>query len=403
MTGNGSRTVPDAGYDLLRGVRILDLTRLLPGPFCTMILADYGAEVLKIEAPGEGDYLRSWEPLVDGVSAFFIAVNRNKRSLTLDLRSEDGRKIFHRLVREYDVVIESFRPGVMERLGCGYDELKKLKPELVYASLTGYGQTGPKAQKAGHDLNYMAESGVLATTASREIPSLSGIQVADVAGGALYAVSAVLAACIRAQRDKTGSFLDISMTDGLVSMLPILSAYYYSIGLDPGPNAMMLNGQLACYAIYKTQDGREISLGALEKKFWLNFCRAADCMELAEGDHQDLSRQADLKAALTRLFASYTAAEWEALLAGRDTCCEVLKNFAEVTEDPHFRARGLFWELALDEQRRLLQTNTAVMVDGARPQTHRPAPALGADSDVVLEGLGIGPEEIAGLRARGII
>jgi crotonobetainyl-CoA:carnitine CoA-transferase CaiB-like acyl-CoA transferase len=341
--------------------------------------------------------------LVDGTSAFFLAVNRNKRSLTLDLRRPAGREIFYRLVKEYDVVIESFRPGVMERLGCGYDELKKIKPELVYASLTGYGQAGPKAQKAGHDLNYMAESGVLGTTAGREIPSLSGIQVADVAGGALYAVSAVLAACIRAQRDKTGSFLDISMTDGLVSMLPILSAYYYSIGLDPGPNAMMLNGQLACYAVYQTRDEREISLGALEEKFWHNFCRAAGCMELAEGDHRDLARQADLKAALTRLFASRTAAEWEDLLAGRDTCCEVLKTFAEVTEDPHFRARGLFWELALDEQRRLLQTNTAVVVDGARPETHRPAPALGGDTDTVLENLGLGPDEITDLRRQGII
>ena len=403
MTVNDGKNASASAYDLLRGVRILDLTRLLPGPFCTMIMADYGAEVLKIEAPGEGDYLRGWEPLVNGTSAFFHAVNRNKRSLTLDLRTAAGRKILMRLVRDYDVLIESFRPGVMERFGCGYDELRLIKPELVYCALTGYGQSGPKASKAGHDLNYMAESGVLRTTASREIPSLSGIQVADVAGGALYAVSAVLAAYIRALRDKTGAFLDISMTDSLVSMLPLLSAYHYSLGLDPGPDSTIFNGQLACYSIYRTRDGREIALGALEAKFWENFCRVAGCPELVAGDHHELSRQAELKAVLTRLFASRDAAEWEALLAGRDTCCEVLKKISEVVEDAHFRSRGLFWQLDLGEQRQLLQTNTAVMVDRKRPATHRPAPELGEHTDLVLGALGYGPEEIAGLRSRGVI
>lgn len=403
MGGGARERTAHPGYDLLRGVRVLDLTRLLPGPFCTMIMADYGAEVLKIEAPGAGDYLRSWEPLVDGTSAFFHAVNRNKRSLTLDLRTDSGREIFYRLVREYDVLIESFRPGVMVRLGCGYDQLSRIKPELVYCALTGYGQSGPKASKAGHDLNYMAESGVLRTTASREIPSLSGIQVADVAGGALYAVSAVLAAYIRALREKAGAFLDISMTDSLVSMLPLLSAYHYSLGLDPGPDTTIFNGQLACYSIYRTRDGREIALGALEEKFWRNFCRAAGCVELVEGDHHEPSRQAGMKAALTRLFASRDAAEWEKLLAGRDTCCEVLKNFSEVVEDPHFQSRGLFWRLALAGRREILQTNTAVMVDGLRPDSHRPAPRLGEHTDEVLGTLGFAPEEISGLRARGVI
>ncbi|MCD6333333.1 MAG: CoA transferase, partial [Bacteroidales bacterium] len=165
-------------YDLLQGLKVLDLTRLLPGPFCSMVLADYGADILKIEAPGEGDYLRGWIPLVDGTSAFFLAVNRNKRSLTLNLKETEGREIFKQLLLEYDVVLESFRPGVMDRLGCGFEELAALKPSLIYCSISGYGQSGPEALKAGHDLNYMAEAGILNTTSSREITALSGVQVA---------------------------------------------------------------------------------------------------------------------------------------------------------------------------------------------------------------------------------
>ena len=390
-------------YDLLRGLKVLDLTRLLPGPFCSMLLADYGADVLKIEAPGTGDYLRSWEPLVNGTSAFFIAVNRNKRSLTLNLKKAAGKELFRKLVLEYDVVIESFRPGVMERLGCGYRELSRLKPKLIYCSITGYGHTGPQALKAGHDLNYMAETGVLHTTENREIPALSGIQVADVAGGALYAVSAVLAAYIKVLKGGKGSFLDISMTDGLVSMLPLLSAYHYTSGLEPEPDTTIFNGRLACYHIYRTKDQREIALGALEKKFWDNFCRVIERPDLSEGDHQQLDRQAYLKGELTRIFAGKDAAAWELLLAGRDTCCEILKTMAEVQVSPHFQERKMFYAAAVGEGKTLTQTNTAVMIDENKPLAHKPAPELGRDTVVVLRDLGLSAAEIEKLRRAEVI
>ena len=390
-------------FDMLKGLKVLDLTRLLPGPFCSMILADYGAEVLKIEAPSEGDYLRSWAPLVDGVSAFFLAVNRNKRSLTLNLKEEEGRKLFKKLLLEYDVVLESFRPGVMERLGCGFQELIALKPNLIYCSISGYGQSGPQALKAGHDLNYMAETGVLQTTSSREIPALSGIQVADVAGGALYAVSAVLAAYIRVLKGGRGACLDISMTDGLVSMLPLLSAYHYTLGLEPGPDTTIFNGQLACYHIYRTRDDREIALGALEEKFWQNFCRAIDRDDLLKGDHHDLARQEELKKELEAIFAARDAEQWQTLLAGRDTCCEVLRTMTEVHADPHFEERGMFWRLPLENGGELVQTNCAIMVDESKPDKHRPAPKLGQHTDQILNDLGYGQNLITDLRQRGVI
>ena len=390
-------------YDLLKGLKVLDLTRLLPGPFCSMVLADYGAEILKIEAPGEGDYLRSWAPLVDGTSAFFLAVNRNKRSLTLNLKEADGLKLFKKLLLEYDVVLESFRPGVMERLGCSYQELVDIKPSLIYCSISGYGQSGPEAFKAGHDLNYMAESGVLNTTSSREITALSGVQVADVAGGALYAVSAVLAAYIRVLKGGRGACLDISMTDGLVSMLPLLSAYHYTLGLEPGPDTTIFNGQLACYHIYRTRDGREIALGALEEKFWQNFCRVIEREDLIKGDHQELARQDELKKELAVIFAGRDADQWQIVLAGRDTCCEVLRNMTEVHAAPHFKDRGMFWRLPLENGGELVQTNCAVMVDESKPTQHRPAPKLGQHTDQILTDLGYDQDSILTLRERGVI
>ncbi|HIE07016.1 MAG TPA: CoA transferase, partial [Desulfarculaceae bacterium] len=312
-------------------------------------------------------------------------------------------KLFKKLLWEYDVVLESFRPGVMQRLGCSFDELKALKPELIYCSISGYGQLGPQAAKAGHDLNYMAETGVLNTTKNREITALSGIQVADVAGGALYAVSAVLAAYIKVIKGGKGSFLDISMTDGLVSMLPLLSAYHYSLGLEPKPDTTIFNGQLACYNIYRTSDGREIALGALEKKFWDNFCMVVDRADLAEGDHHEIERQSYLKDELTKIFVSSDAVEWECRLVGRDTCCEVLKTMTEVLQAPHFQTRKMFYEQKLANGSLLTQTNTAVMVNGTKPTTHNRAPELGEHTDMVLAEIGLADAEIAALRKDNIV
>lgn len=389
---------------LLKDLRVLDLSRLLPGPFCTMILADHGARVLKLEAPGAGDYIRSWEPKVDGYSALFLAVNRNKKSLTLDLKTEAGKEIFFRLLREYDVVVESFRPGVMKRLGIDYPRAREVNGKIIYCSITGYGQCGPEAQKAGHDLNYLAESGVLHTSGCADgRPVVPGIQVADIGGGALYAVNAILMAYIAVQRGETGAHLDISMTDGLVSMFSLLSAYFFAQGRDPGPNETTFNGGQANYQVYKTRDNQFMVLGALEEKFWRNFCLAIDRPDLIDRQYGDGKSQGELTQELKEIFSRRSRKEWEVLLAGKNTCCEPVVSFGEVTANKHFEARNMFYDLDLPDGGSIRQLNSAIMIDGKKRMDHCFPPELGEHTQETLEALGYSIAEIQSLQQQGVV
>ena len=260
----------------LRGVRVLDLTRLLPGPFATLLLGDMGADVVKVEDTRGGDYARYHQPFVGQLGAFFASINRNKRSIALDLKHPLGVELLHRLLPSADVLVESFRPGVLDRLGFGPDALLDKYQDLIVCSVTGFGQTGPARLEAGHDSGYLARSGALhgVGSASGEVV-LPGIQVADIGGGALYAVSAVCAALVGRAGGNGGCHLDISITDGALSfMLPALTMISHGHEYQ-GPAAEMLNGGIACYSVYKTRDGRHMALGALEPKFWLAFCSAA--------------------------------------------------------------------------------------------------------------------------------
>ena len=389
---------------LLKDLRVLDLSRLLPGPFCSMVLADHGAQVLKLEAPGEGDYIRSWEPKVDKYSALFLAVNRNKKSLTLDLKTELGQEIFFRLVEQHDVVLESFRPGVMDRLGIDYHRAREVNEKIIYCSITGYGQFGPEADKAGHDLNYLAESGVLHTSGCADgQPVVPGIQVADIGGGALYAVNAILMAYIAVQRGETGAHLDISMTDGLVSMFSLLSAYFFAQGRDPGPNETTFNGGQADYQVYRTRDNRYMSLGALEEKFWRNFCEAVDRPDLIGRQHGDGKVQEQLKQELKDIFAQRTMGEWKTLLDGKNTCCEPVVSIGEVTANEHFQARDMFYDLELPDGGSIRQLNSAIMVDGNKRLDHRFPPGLGEHTEEVLLSLGYQDAEIERFRRHKIV
>ena len=289
MSGPGVSALGDA----LRGIRVLDLSRLLPGPFLTMVLADMGADVVKVEDPRVGDYLRGLPPAKGGMSGRFLAVNRGKRSLALDLKAPAGRDAFLRMTARADVVVESFRPGVMDKLGVGYTALAATNPKLVMCSISGYGQTGPYTHRAGHDLNYIALAGVLAMGGpAGGAPQMPGVQIADLAGGALWSATAILGALVGRERTGKGAHLDISMTEGALALLAA-ELGNLDCGEHPTRGVEALNGGLACYGVYRAKDGRYLAVGALEPKFWIAFnqCigRAPNIAELA-GDAAEQTR-----------------------------------------------------------------------------------------------------------------
>lgn len=327
----------------LSGVRVLDLSRLLPGPYATMVLSDLGAQVDKVEDPKGGDYLRVMPPHVDGMCTTFHVLNRGKRSVVLDLKKPEGQQALLALVPRYDVLVESFRPGVMARLGLGYDQLRDRHPGLVYCAITGYGQDGPLADRAGHDLNYLARAGLLAHMGPEDRPpQVPGVQIADIGGGGLFAVIGILAALQRRQRSGEGGFVDISMCEGSLAFTVFgLMSHLGGMALPRG--AGMLMGGIAPYQTYETSDGRYVTLAALEPKFWMAFCAGAGIEAgmdaLAPGPHQ-----AQWKAKLTDLFKQKTRAEWEAFAEQHDCCLEPVLGPDEVLTDAQHAARGVFVE-----------------------------------------------------------
>ncbi|MEM2942872.1 MAG: CaiB/BaiF CoA-transferase family protein, partial [Candidatus Bathyarchaeia archaeon] len=299
----------------LEGVRILDLTRLNPGGYCTMLLADMGAEVLKVEQPGVGDYMRDTPPMVGGQSAMFLTLNRNKRSLTLNLKSEKGKEIFDRLLGRYDVLVESFRPGVMDRLGLDYRTLRTKHPRLIYCSLTGYGQDGPYKGLVGHDINYLALSGVLSLTGKRGGPPIvPGIPIADIAGS-MFAMIGILISLILREKTGRGQHIDVSMFDGLVSWLTIQAARYFAEGRPPERETWPAGGE-AFYDVYQTRDGGYVAVGAAEQKFWRILCQGIGAPELAELKVGVCQHSPEAHARLSEIFKTKTRDEWFSLLAG---------------------------------------------------------------------------------------
>jgi crotonobetainyl-CoA:carnitine CoA-transferase CaiB-like acyl-CoA transferase len=326
----------------LAGLTILDFTLLLPGPYCTRLLADLGAHVFKIEPPWR-DGLHSRPPLLpDGTSAAYAGLNRGKEVVTLDLRAADGRERVLELARGCDALVEGFRPGVMDRLGLGFEALKGVNAGIVYCSLTGYGQDGPYAQRAGHDVNYLSLSGALGLGGPADgAPLLPAVQVADIGGGSQLAALSIVAALLGRARGivQEAVWLDVSMVDGVVSWLQRHVASTFAGGPTPSRGHDLLNGGAPYYNVYETADGRYMALGALEPKFWQAFCEAAERPEWAA---RQFERPPDrLAADLTALFRSRTQAAWVALLGEADACCTPVLDWDEVWADPHVQARGL--------------------------------------------------------------
>jgi alpha-methylacyl-CoA racemase len=383
----------------LAGIKVLDLTRLLPGPFASLVLADLGAQVDKIEDTGPGDYLRNMPPLVgDGAGAtsgMFLALNRNKRSACLDLKKESARTALLTLAERYDVLLDQFRPGVLDRLGVGYAVLRERSPRLVICSLTGYGQDGPLAQRAGHDLNYLARSGVLGMQGpAGSPPQVAGFQLADIGGG-LWCVVAILAALEERGRTGKGTVIDVAMSEA--SMGFAISGFGQLLaGPLPARGEGPLTGGLALYGTYATRDGRYVTLGALEPKFWTAFCEGAG-LEPDPSAHFPGSHQEAIRERLRALFASRTCAEWEAFGREHDCCLEPVLDPAEALKDEHLRARGMVFEID-SPWGRLTQLRTPVTPRGA---PHAPPPQKGEHTDAILREGGINDATIAAMRAEG--
>ncbi len=387
----------------LSGIRVLDLSRLLPGPFCTMLMADMGADVIKVEDPGPGDYIRWWPPKIGNNSGFHVILNRNKRSLTLNLKSPEGRKIFEELAATADVVLEGFRPGVMKRLGLGFEDLERANPRLVYCAVTGYGSDGPMALKAGHDINYLALNGVLSFS-GRDAPTLTGVQIADLGGGGLLALSGILAALLARERLGRGQFVDISMTHGALAWNCLRWGKFIADGEVPAPGDDLLNHGFACYNIYRTNDGRHMSLGAIEPRFWTAFCRAAGHPEwdtpryFEPGDHQE-----SLRKSVSEFFSTRSMAECVETFGGSDCCCEPVLNLAEVLDSPDMQAGGYVVEMMHQSWGAYRQLGIVPKFSLTPGSIRSHAPELGEHTQAILEEMGYSQSHIEQLRQNGAI
>ncbi len=358
----------------LLGYRILDLSRLLPGPWATAMLADMGAEVIKIEDPESPDYVRDYPPIIDGKSANYMAWNRSKRSVGISLRTPEGKKKFMELIKSADVVVEQFRPGVIDQWGLGYEEAKKVNPQIIYVSLTGFGQTGPMAHTAGHDLNYLALSGVLSLNKDEQgKPVIPGTQLADIASGTYQTIQAVMAALLARHQTGEGQHVDVSMTDGLLPFATIAFNTLWS-GEKPDNQTMVLSGGLPNYNIYQTSDDQWVALGALEPKFWSIFCDLVERPDWKEKALPNHPEGDETKQEVANLFKSRTRKEWAELGANHDICLTPILEVGEVEEHPHFQSRQMF-----DRSTSIPLINQPIKFSATPSKIQWQAPELGED------------------------
>ncbi|MFL6608121.1 MAG: CaiB/BaiF CoA transferase family protein [Pseudomonas sp.] len=386
----------------LASLKVLDFSTLLPGPFASLLLADMGAEVLRIESPDRADLLRILPPHEEGVSASHAYLNRNKRSLALDLKQPAALEIIKRLLADHDILLEQFRPGVMERLGLGYEALKAINPRLIYVSITGYGQTGPYKDRAGHDINYLALAGLASHTGRADSGPLPlGIQAADIAGGSLHGVIGLLAAVIARQQSGQGQHLDVSMTDCVFSLNALAGAGYLACGVEPGRENHVLNGG-SFYDYYRTRDGRWMSVGSLEPAFMQALCEALGRPELrALGLSSEPAQR--FKQELQSEFEKHDFAELCAIFAKVDACVEPVLGLDEALEHPQLKARELVTQVPRGDGTSQAQMACPLKFSGGLPEPRHIGARLGEHTNEVLGALGFSAERIEALRKRGVV
>lgn len=367
----------------LTGIRVLDMSRLLPGPYCTMLLADFGAEVIKIEEPGKGDYSRSFPPFLKDFGYWHLQLNRNKQSVVLDLKSEEGKNIFLELVKTADVVVESYRPGVLKKLGVDYEAAAKVNPKIIYCSLSGYGSKGPLAHKADHDLGYLSLAGVTAMSGEADgAPAIPGVLMADM-NAALSAGMSIMIALRHAASTGQGQKIDISLFNVAMNLMPGAASLFFGSGFVAERGNNWLTGAYANYNIYATADGRYVSVGCLEKKFWRNLCIGLGREELIDMI-DDESNHPYLKEQLVAAFKQKTMREWEEFFADKDACVTPVLNFKEAVESEQVQANEMVLNVQDDELGEYQQLGFAMKLSKTPAQLNKRAPRLGEDTEKIL-------------------
>lgn len=393
----------------LSGIKVLDFTTLLPGPYATQLLADMGAEVLRVEAPMRPDLIRAMQPQISNTdngstSAAHATLNRNKLSIALDLKREQAKDIIYTLIADYDIIVEQFRPGVMQRLGLGYNDLAAINPALIYCSITGYGQTGPLCDRTGHDINYLALSGLASFSGRKETgPVLSGTQIADLAGGSHHAVMGIQAAVIQRFATGKGQHIDISMSDATLALTTIFGANYLAGGKTPGLSTEILNGGIF-YGYYQTSDGRYFSVGSIEPQFVQLLFAAIDKPEWLERA-KDISPEAQtqLTQDIAEVFATKSFVQWQTCFAKYNACIEPVLTLDEVKQHPHFHERNMFVEVPHGSGVSLTQIGSPLKFSASAPEYRHTGSNQGADTSRILLKYGFSKKDITQLRKEKII
>ncbi len=384
----------------LENIRILDLTWLLP---YTTLLADLGAEVIKVEEPTRGDYSRWVPPFIGDQGSYFMLVHRNKKSVTLNLKSEKGREIFYKLVEKSDAVIESFRPGVTKRLGVDYESIKKINPKIIYCSVSGYGQNGPYRDFPGHDINYIAIGGILGLTRPPNGPPvIPGSQIADLGGGCSLATIAILAALLAREKTGRGQYIDVSMTDGVVSWLTIPASFHFA-GVPVGRGELPVLGEFPCYSVYECGDGKYISVGCLEERFWVNLCNSLGKGEYAGHQWAMGEKRDEILSTLKSIFRTKARDEWFKILTKADVCAAPVHSLDEVFKDPQVLQRKMVAEIEHPAAGRIKQLGIPIKFSETPGEIRTPAPLLGQHTDELLLRLGYAEKEIEEMRRSGVI